>query len=171
MTESTRPKFRIAVVCLGNICRSPIAEAVLSAHVDQAGLRDRIDVESAGTAGWHAGLDADHRARLALQTSGYSCAHSARQFDPSWLDDLDLVLGMDYQNVLDLRDLTSDPEQVESIRLYRSFDPALMHLPEDDPVLEVPDPYYGSQADFDAVVKMVENATAGIIDYARLELG
>lgn len=171
MTDSTSQQFRIAVVCLGNICRSPIAESVLTQHAEAAGLGDRIIVESAGTSGWHAGLDADHRARQALQTAGYSLDHAARQFDPAWLNRLDLVLGMDYQNVLDLRSLTTDPVEVERVRLYRSFDPVLMHLPEDDPALEVPDPYYGSQADFTDVVEMVENATTGIIDYARLELG
>jgi len=139
--------------------------------VAQAGLSDRISVESAGTAGWHAGLDADHRARQALQTAGYPADHVARQFDATWLNRLDLVLGMDYQNVLDLRALTSDPREVERIRLYRSFDPVLMHLPEDDPSLEVPDPYYGTQDDFAQVVEMVENATIGIIDHARLALG
>ena len=171
MTDSPSQQFRIAVVCLGNICRSPIAESVLRRTVDQAGLSERISVESAGTSGWHAGSDADHRARKALSTAGYSADHTARLFDSAWLSHLDLVLGMDYQNVLDLRALTSDPVEIERIRLYRSFDPVLMHLPEGDPALEVPDPYYGTQADFVQVVEMVENATTGIIDYACLELG
>jgi len=78
---------------------------------------------------------------------------------------------MDYQNVVDLRALSTNPEEVERIRVYRSLDPVLMHLPEDDSALEVPDPYYGSQDDFAHVVEMVENATMGIIDYARVELG
>ena len=78
---------------------------------------------------------------------------------------------MDYQNVTDLRALTTDPQVIVRIRLYRSFDPVLMHLPEDDPALEVPDPYYGTPADFAAVVEMIENATTGIIDFAQLELG
>ena len=171
MPDSSSSPFRIAVVCLGNICRSPIAESVLTQRVQEAALAARITILSAGTAGWHSGLDADHRAREALTAAGYALDHSARQFDPASLSQLDLVLGMDYQNVVDLRALTTNPEEVERIRVYRSLDPVLMHLPEDDSALEVPDPYYGSQDDFAHVVKMVENATMGIIDYARMELG
>ncbi len=163
--------YRIAAVCLGNICRSPIAESVLAARLREAGLGSRVRVESAGTAGWHEGSDADHRTRRELFTAGYPLDHSARQFDPLWFDELDLILGMDYQNVRDLRALTVDPDAHERIRMFRSFDPSLMHLPEDDPALAVPDPYYGTQADFAAVVAMAENASGGIIDHVRLALG
>ena len=108
--------------------------------------------------------------RGALRRAGYSYGHTAQQFDPGWFDRIDLVLGMDYDNVRDLRGMAPDSLQAGKVRIFRSFDPALMHLPEDDPALETPDPYYGTDADFDAVVAMVEPAADGIIDHVRLEL-
>lgn len=163
--------YRIATVCLGNICRSPIAEAILRQHVQSAALARQVLVESAGTSDWHAGELADHRARAALDRFGYPHAHTARQFARTWFDHLDLILAMDYDNLIDLRRLTTDPATLERIRLLRSFDPVLMHLPEDDPGLAVPDPYYGTATDFDEVVQMVENAAPGVVDYIRLDLG
>lgn len=170
MPDATN-RYNIAVVCLGNICRSPIAEKVLQQRLIVAGLDHLTAVESAGTAGWHVGEPADRRAQAALQRAGYDHSHVSQQFDPSWFDRLDLILGMDYDNVRDLRGMAPDTLVAGRVRIYRSFDPALMHLPEDDPELETPDPYYGSDADFDSVVAMVESAADGIVDHVRLELG
>ena len=161
---------RVLFVCMGNICRSPIAEKVLEARVRAAGLENVVHVESAGTAGWHVGKAADRRSQDALQRAGYEFGHTAQQFTTHDFDRFDLVLGMDYDNVRDLRGMAPDSLQAGKVRIFRSFDPALMHLPEDDPALETPDPYYGTDADFDAVVAMVEPAADGIIDHVRLEL-
>lgn len=166
-----RQTYRIATVCLGNICRSPIAEAVLAKHFSTAALRLPVQVESAGTTGWHAGEPADARAQAALQRAGYAHAHRARRFQPDWFDHLDLIVAMDYSNLRDLRAMTDDPDIQERIRMLRSFDPVLMHLPENDPQLEVPDPYYGEAKDFDDVVEMIEFAAPGVIDFVRLDLG
>ncbi len=169
MTDSSG-KYRIAVVCLGNICRSPIAESVLRARIRNAGLANLVDVESAGTAGWHAGESADHRSQQALQRAGYDSDHVAQQFTQADFERFDLVLGMDYDNVRDLRGIAPDSLLAGNVRIFRSFDPALMHLPEDDPALETPDPYYGNASDFDAVLAMVEPAADGVVDHVRLEL-
>ena len=169
MTDENR-NFRITAVCLGNICRSPIAEVVISEQLHHAGLSHLTTVESGGTAGWHEGNPADPRTIAALARAGYPISHRARMFTDDWFETSDLILGMDYQNVLDVRALTTDPAVIESIRPIRSFDPNLVHLPEDDPSLEVPDPYHGTDADFDGVVRMVESATAGIVDYVRLRV-
>ena len=163
-------RYRIVVVCLGNICRSPIAEAVLTQQLERAGLGSQVIVESAGTGDWHVGAQADHRARAALQRAHYYSNHTARQFRVEWFDQADLVLGMDYVNVTDLRTLAPEDESASRVRILRSFDPALMHLPEDDPQLEVPDPYYDGPSEFDAVLRMIEDAVPGVIDYLRLEL-
>ncbi|HAM20867.1 MAG TPA: protein tyrosine phosphatase [Actinobacteria bacterium] len=163
-------RYQIAVVCLGNICRSPIAEKVLEQRLAVAGLDRLVTVESAGTAGWHVGKAADPRSQGALRRAGYSYGHTAQQFDPAWFERTDLVLGMDYDNVRDLRGMAPDSLEAGKVRIFRSFDPSLMHLPEDDPALATPDPYYGTDADFDAVVAMVEPAADGIIDHVRLEL-
>lgn len=145
---------RVTTVCLGNICRSPIAQAVLAAEL--RGLD--IDVDSMGTGGWHIGSDADPRARAALQRAGYSLQHSARQTTASSLAGADLVLAMDQSNLHDLRAMG-----VEAV-LIRTFDPATDEL-------DVPDPYYGDDADFDAVVAMIRNTISGVRDHlaARLE--
>lgn len=168
--SDSQPSYRIAVVCLGNICRSPIAEKVLAARLQNAGLGHLVEVESAGTAGWHAGEAADPRSELALQKAGYDFGHTAQQFRPADFERFDLILGMDYDNVRDLRGMAPDPLLAGNVRIFRSFDSALMHLPEDDPALETPDPYYGDQADFDSVVKMVEPAADGVVDHVRLAL-
>lgn len=167
---TSQPDYRIAVVCLGNICRSPIAEKVLTARLRANGLGDLAIVESAGTAGWHAGEPADPRAEQALARAGYPFTHQARQFQQADFDTFDLILGMDYSNVRDLRGLAPDEEAATNVRIFRSFDAYLMHLPEDDPALETPDPYYGTATDFDEVIAMVESAADGIIDHVRLEL-
>lgn len=169
--EPTTDLYRIIVVCLGNICRSPIAEVVLADRLDSAGLSDRATVESAGTGGWHIGSNADPRAQAAMTNAGYHHDHSARQFEPEWLTSADLVLGMDYANVEDLRALSPDGDANGVVRIFRSFDPTLMHLPEDDPALTVPDPYYGDSDGFTQVLEMIEHAADGIIDHVRLELG
>ncbi|NDF96834.1 MAG: protein tyrosine phosphatase, partial [Proteobacteria bacterium] len=80
-TSGTSRPFRITVVCLGNICRSPIGEAVLRDRVAEAGLADLVQVDSAGTGDWHLGHDADPRARAVLQQHGYPLSHQARQID------------------------------------------------------------------------------------------
>lgn len=169
MTDSSG-QYRIAVVCLGNICRSPIAEKVLAARIRDAGLSRRVVIESAGTGGWHAGQAADRRAEQALHRAGYEYAHVAKQFTLDDFERFDLVLGMDYDNVRDLRGLAPDSLIAGNVRIFRSFDASLMHLPEDDPALETPDPYYGDLADFEAVVAMVEPAADGIVDHVRLNL-
>ena len=92
--------YRIALVCLGNICRSPMAHVVLAAAVDEAGLADRVEVTSSGTGDWHVGQPMDRRAAAVLTAAGYDASrHRARQFDASWLDDHDLVLAMDESNL------------------------------------------------------------------------
>ena len=137
--------IRITTVCLGNICRSPIAAAVLAAELTDLD----VEVDSAGTGGWHVGDDADPRALLALRRAGYDLEHRARQVDSQLLADTDLVLAMDAANLRDLQRMGVDAV------LLRTFDP---HA--DDP--EVPDPYYGTPDDFDEVVAMVRAAVPGL---------
>lgn len=137
--------IRVTTVCLGNICRSPIAAAVLAEELADLG----VVVDSMGTGGWHIGEDADPRARAALNRAGYDLSHSARQASGAALSDADLVLAMDAANLRDLRRMGVDAV------LIRSFDPAA----EDS---EVPDPYYGSEADFDEVVAMVRATVPGL---------
>jgi protein-tyrosine phosphatase len=156
--------FRIMTVCLGNICRSPMAEAVLRRKVAEAGLSESVSVESSGMAGWHQGKDADPRARATLQQHGYPLQHSARQFQRGWFDAMDLILAMDRSNYDELRALAAHAgAQASHVHLLRSFDPdARGH--------EVPDPYYGGAEGFVDVLRMVESASDGVVAHVQGQL-
>ena len=147
--------YRIAFVCLGNICRSPMADVVMTRLVDDAGLSGRVAVRSSGTGGWHVGEPMDPRAAAELAAEDYDpSAHRAQQFDASWLED-DLVLAMDAANL----DAVSDGRGAsERVRLLRSFDP----LAESSD-LDVPDPYYGGPDGFADVLRMVERCCARLL--------
>ncbi len=147
---------RIAVVCLGNICRSPMAHVVLEQRLSEAGVD--AEVVSAGTAGYHVGRPMDRRAAATLRAAGYDPSrHRAQQFDRRWFDDVDLVLAMDAANHADLLRLAGP--QAERLRLFRSFDPA---GPGD-----VPDPYYGGDEGFTEVLTMVERTADAIVSELR----
>ena len=155
--------YRICLVCLGNICRSPMAETVLRAELDRAGLRGRAEVDSAGTGDWHVGHPMDRRARAELAARGYDgTAHRARQFRPEWLAGRDLVLAMDAKNRDDLRRVGAAPGR---LRMLRSFDPAV------GPDAEVPDPYYGNGGSFQLVLDQIEAAARGLAGALRAALG
>ncbi|MEU4536034.1 low molecular weight protein-tyrosine-phosphatase [Streptosporangium sp. NPDC023825] len=154
--------YRICVVCMGNICRSPMAEVVLRKALDDHGLGDLVTVDSAGTGGWHQGGPMDARAAETLSEHGYDGSeHRARQFLSEWYDRVDLVLAMDTHNLGALRRLAPDGADV---RLFRSFDPA---APEG---AEVPDPYYGEREGFSEVLEMVEAASKGLAEHLAATL-
>ena len=152
-----RPAYAIAVVCLGNICRSPIAAVVLSAKLVAAGLLT-VALDSAGTGGWHVGEPMDHRAADVLSRHGYDPSHHrARQFAPQWFDEHDLVLAMDRATLEDLQQLARGDDDLDTIAMFRSFDP------EATSSLDVPDPWYGGRADFELVIDIVERTTDAIV--------
>ncbi|MCG5221046.1 low molecular weight protein-tyrosine-phosphatase [Streptosporangium sp. KLBMP 9127] len=144
----------VCLVCMGNICRSPMAEVVLRQTLADHGLDGLVTVDSAGTGGWHQGDPMDERAAATLAAHGYDGSrHQARQFLGDWFARADLVLAMDTENLRALRRLA--PEGAD-VRLFRSFDPA---APAD---AEVPDPYYGGQDGFDEVLRLVRAASEGL---------
>ncbi len=152
----TAGSYRISVVCLGNICRSPMADVVLNARVAGAGLDDRVTVISAGTGNWHVGDAMDRRAAALLTSQGYDASrHRAQQVLAHWLAEHDLVLAMDADNLADLRALAGGAIDGERLRPFRDFDP---EGPGD-----VPDPYYGGDAGFRAVLAMVERTADEIV--------
>jgi protein-tyrosine phosphatase len=149
--QQTDGPYRIALVCLGNICRSPMAHVVLDDHLDRAGLAGKVEVSSAGTGGWHVGRPMDPRAATALVGEGYDpSAHRARQYDDGWLATHDAVLVMDRANLADVG-------KHERVGLFRDFDPIGRGG-------EVPDPYYGGDDGFGEVLAMVERTSAAIVD-------
>ncbi len=153
--------YRICFVCMGNICRSPMAEVVMRSMVRDAGLESQVELSSAGTGGWHVGDPADQRARATLARRGYDGeSHRARQFAARWFDENDLVLAVDESTYSKLRAL--DPAgSVDKLRLLREFDP----LADGD--LDVPDPYYGGQRGFDDVLDMIERSCRGLLEHLR----
>lgn len=156
--------YRITVVCLGNICRSPIAEAVLRDRILRAGLAHEVTVDSAGTGDWHLGHPADPRALTTLEAHDYHLDHQARQIDPSWLAGIDLILAMDMANYQDLQVMQRQAGSASEIRMLRAFDPALADEREPSAELEVPDPYEGGDAEFVRVLHMIESAADGLLE-------
>ena len=146
---------RVLMVCMGNICRSPIAEHVFRAKAAESGLD--IQVASAGTGGWHAGEPADHRAVKVLRDHGYTSDHRAQQFKASWFDEYDYIIVMDENNRDEIFARASRQDHQDKVHLFRSFDTS---APED---AEVPDPYYGNHDGFVDVLQMIERASDGLV--------
>ena len=149
--------FRVLLVCMGNICRSPTAEGVLRKYIKNNNLGDKVEVDSAGTHGYHVGEAPDSRTQRAAAMRGYNLSQfRARKVARQDLDYFDLILAMDKSNLDNLQRMAM-PEQRERIKLFmdyaRNFD--------DD---EVPDPYYGLGHGFDLVMDMVEDAAQGLIE-------
>ncbi|MEC4569935.1 low molecular weight protein-tyrosine-phosphatase [Streptomyces virginiae] len=154
--------YRVCFVCTGNICRSPMAESVFRAHVERVGLDALVEVDSAGTGGWHEGDGADPRTVSVLEAAGYAQDHRARQFRSSWFSRLDLVIALDAGHLRDLRALAPTPQDAAKVRLLRSYDPAATAGQYD-----VPDPYYGPIDGFEECLELIEAAGPGLLDAVR----
>ncbi len=160
MPTPPRP-LRVSLVCSGNICRSPTAEVVLRRLVHDAGLDLRVEVESAGTGGWHVGDDMDERSAEELRRQGYVVpTHRARQFSRYDFDRLDAVVALDEGHRRELLALAATPEERAKVVLLGSFSAADTADPS------VPDPYYGGPSGFADVLARVERGCAGLL--ARL---
>jgi protein-tyrosine phosphatase len=151
--------YRICLVCLGNICRSPTAEVVLRDELRRAGLDGQVVVESAGTGDWHLGEPMDSGARSELTRRGLDGAgHRSRQIQRSWLADYDLLLAMDSRNLASLLRMAGDSRALAGrVRLMRSFDP------DAGEGAEVPDPYNGRPAEYAEVFELVRAAARGLV--------
>ncbi|GAA3703867.1 low molecular weight protein-tyrosine-phosphatase [Oceanisphaera sediminis] len=149
-------KLSVLIVCMGNICRSPTAEAVLRQQALRAGIE--ITIDSAGTLGYHSGATPDSRARAAGERRGYDFSGiQARQVTVEDFASFDMILAADNSNMADLR-LLCPPEHEHKLRLLLSFSPEAEQ--------EVPDPYYGGEQGFERVLDLVESACTGLL--ARL---
>jgi protein-tyrosine phosphatase len=156
--------FRICFVCTGNICRSPMAETVFLDLVRKAGYAGAVTVMSAGTGDWHVGEPSDARTMTALSTHGYDGSrHRAKQFDPDWFDNLDLVVVFDRSQERILRAWASNEEDRGKVQMLLSFDG------EQAAQVDVPDPYYSDAAMFDSVLGMIEKASAAL--FRQIEPG
>lgn len=151
----------VLFVCLGNICRSPLAEGIFRDLVRRAGLESRFDIDSAGTSGYHNGDAADTRTVETARRRGVVVDSISRKVTHKDLMRFDYILAMDRDNLTKLRML--DPGNSAKIRLIRSFDS------ESWPEAGVPDPYYGGPNGFEEVHDLIERACTGLLQHIRTE--
>jgi protein-tyrosine phosphatase len=152
--------MKILLVCLGNICRSPAAEAALRAALAGTGLDGAVEVDSAGTGDWHVGEPPDRRMVAAAGRAGLRLEGTARRVTSGDFEHYDLVLAMDADNLRTLRALAPDEEARSRIRLFREFEAGA-----DD--LDVPDPYYGGSDGFERVLAIVRASARGVVAYVQ----
>jgi protein-tyrosine phosphatase len=157
--------FCICFVSTGNICRSPMAEAVFRELIRRRGWEHLVSVSSAATGEWHVGEPSDPRTVGALQARGYEGEHHrARQFESAWFTDLDLIITFDRTHERILKNWAPDDDARSKVNLLMSFDAAAA-----DATLDVPDPYYSDAAMFDSVLGMIERACTAL--FRQLEPG
>ena len=154
----------VCFVCLGNICRSPLAQGIFEALVEKENLQDQIMVSSAGTSHWHVGSPPDDRMQQTARSHGIRLTSRGRQFQASDFKQMDLVLAMDHSNFNILQQMRPEAELQNKLFLFRSFDP------ENNGDLEVPDPYYGGDQGFENVYQMVERTCPKVLDHLKTKL-
>lgn len=156
MTESR--KYSVLFVCLGNICRSPAAQAVMQRLVDERGLTDRFYIDSAGIGAWHIGDLPDKRMRVHARPRGYELTHRARQVQSGDFEYFDLIVGMDADNVDDLRYKAATIEQQDKVVMMGEY---IRQYPNYD---YVPDPYYEGSEGFELVLDLLEDACDNLLN-------
>ena len=169
MSAEEKP-YRVTVVCWGNICRSPMGEYLLREAFDDAGLGDRVVVDSAGTSDEEQGNGMHPRTAAVLRRNGHPetswSQHVARQFEREWFDRYDLVLPVDHVHVDRLEALARDDADRAKLRLFRSFDPDAVASGE----LGMDDPWYGTDPAYDQTYAEITAAIPGIVDHVSAEL-
>lgn len=156
-------KLSVLFVCLGNICRSPLADAVFQHKINEAGLAEQVTVDSAGTGDWHIGREADPRSQAVGKENGYDLsALRARQVSTVDFEHFDIVLAMDKKNLADLQVMQPSDYQGE-LKLFLEF-------ATESSLKEVPDPYYGGDDGFTHVLALVEDACDGLLKHVQEKL-
>lgn len=153
MSSPPRRRVRCLMVCLGNICRSPMAESLLASKISQRPDLEHVEVDSAGTGGWHAGEEPDRRTRQVLEANGITRWSRARQFQPGDWEAFDFIVAMDEDNVADL--LRTRGARRDKLSLATSW----LRGGEGP----VPDPYYGSIGDFEAIFRQLDDITDAML--------
>jgi protein-tyrosine phosphatase len=154
---------QVLFVCMGNICRSPAAEAIFKDYVDRVGLGDRIQCDSAGTIGYHAGHPADSRMRSAGSQRGYSLDSISRQVRQDDFNRFSHIIAMDMDNLDSLKSIDNRVNGSAKISLMCDF-------AKEHDYREVPDPYYGGNRGFELVLDILEDACAGLLEEIQRDL-
>ncbi len=150
-------KKKILFVCLGNICRSPSAEAVFTGLVKSRGLESEFEIDSAGTSGWHVGEQADQRMQKHAVKRGYNLTSISRKFNPNIdFDHFDYIIGMDDDNIRSLKNMARNKANLSKIYKMTYFASSTEYD-------EVPDPYYGGEQGFELVLDLLEDACEGLL--------
>ena len=151
--------IKVLFVCLGNICRSPMAEGIFLHLVQEAGLSDQIEVDSCGTGAWHTGERADHRMRATAKSHGIQLPSRARQIKAQDFVQFDYILPMDHSNLREVNHQKGSNQQATAeVILMRYFDDV-------DQNGEVPDPYYGGPEGFETVYEILMRSNKKLLDY------
>jgi protein-tyrosine phosphatase len=156
-------KLKVLFVCLGNICRSPLAEGVFRHLITQAGLEERFEIDSAGTSSYHVGDPPDERTSAVALKRGITLAHAARQITATDLCSFDYVIVMDTQNLANVQKLAAKCDATTEVHLLREFDS------KSDGDRDVPDPYYGGPRGFEAVHDIVERSCQRLLAHIRTQ--
>jgi protein-tyrosine phosphatase len=164
VSDGTWEPIRVLFVCLGNICRSPLAEAVFRHRVEERGWTDRLEIDSAGTSGWHRGAPPDSRSAEVARRRGIEVAGASRKVVAADLRRFHYVIAMDEENLDALRELQASAGGTAQVRRLREFEPRAASL-------DVPDPYYGGPRGFEEVHDIVERACAGLLAHIAAEHG
>ena len=152
---------KILFICLGNICRSPSAEAVFKGLINSKGIAEKFVVDSAGISQWHVGEPADKRMQGHAIERGYYLDSISRQFDPEKdFDQFDMIIVMDDENMVSLKSMARNHEDVKKLFKMTDFSNEWNYH-------DVPDPYYGGEEGFELVLDLLEDACEGLLE--RLE--
>ena len=149
---------RILFVCLGNICRSPMAETIMQHIVDEAGMSNKFYIDSAGLINYHEGEEADDRMQTHARRHGYRITHRSRPIRTNDFRDFDLIIGMDDSNIDRLKRLSPDLET--DAKIHRMTDFRIDKVAD-----HVPDPYYGGAQGFENVIELLEDACRGLFQW------
>lgn len=148
-------KIKVMCVCLGNICRSPLAEAVLRHKAHDQGIADRLEIRSSGTAAYHIGHDADPRTIKVANKNGIKMDHTAQQFRQEFFEEYDYIFAMDDSNYQNIMNLYRGESEVEVVK-FRKYD-------DESSELDVFDPYYGGENGFDEIFALISECSENFL--------